>query len=276
MHYRYKDENMSGIREKNRSIISELNRNKNGPFSISDAAEELHVSENKAAIILGYLARKGWLSRIKRGLYLPVPLGVVNPKEYKTSPWITANHVFSPCYIGGWSAAEHWHLTEQIFNSVVVFTTKITRSSMVKVKGTNFIIKRANESDFKAVKSVWIDNDKILVSDPIMTLVDILDDPSIGGGIRSSGDILINYYSSEYRNDKTMLAYIEEKNNKTLYKRLGYLIELFKLDSPDVLNACKKNISKGFTYLDPSIKSSGKINTKWNLRINAVLKDDNS
>ena len=37
--------------------------------------------------------------------------------------WVLARAVFEPCYIGGWSAAEHWGFTEQIFNSTMVFTT---------------------------------------------------------------------------------------------------------------------------------------------------------
>ena len=37
-------------------------------------------------------------------------------------PWVIAAQLYGPCYIGGWSAAEYWDLTEQIFRTVVVMT----------------------------------------------------------------------------------------------------------------------------------------------------------
>lgn len=35
-----------------------------------------------------------------------------------------AAKVFEPCYIGDWSAAECWDLTEQVFREVVVVTSR--------------------------------------------------------------------------------------------------------------------------------------------------------
>ena len=267
---------MLGINEKNRLILSELDRKEKGPFTIKEATSVLNLAERKTARILAHLARKGWLSRVKQGVYLSVPLGAVNPKEFKTNPWVTANHVFSPCYIGGWSAAEHWHLTEQVFSSVVVFTSKKTRSSTVGIKGTAFIIRNADKSVFESGVVVWLENEKVIVTNPARTVADILDDPAIGGGIRNCAEILNNYFTSEYKDEKKLLSAIKALNNKTIYKRLGYLLEKTGIDMLKVLSECKSNISTGFTYLDPSIKLKGRINTKWNLRINAEIKNDNT
>ncbi len=115
---------ISGISKKNKILLDKLAKNWEKPFSIQDAAKLLRQSEEKTRITLAYLTRKGWLSRIKQGLYIVVPLGTTNPQEYKEHPWIVANRVFAPCYIGGWSAAEYWKFTDQIFNSVVVITTR--------------------------------------------------------------------------------------------------------------------------------------------------------
>lgn len=42
-------------------------------------------------------------------------------------PRIISEKIYHPCYIGGWSAAEYWCLTEQIFRTIVVLTTKKIR-----------------------------------------------------------------------------------------------------------------------------------------------------
>ena len=101
----------SGINEKNRRLLESLNRFGKKLFSIKEAAIIMRLSHEDARFYLAYFTRRGWLSRVKRGLYISVPLGTVNPQEYKENPWIVANRIFSPCYIGGWSAAEHWYLT---------------------------------------------------------------------------------------------------------------------------------------------------------------------
>lgn len=259
---------ISGISGKNRKLLDELNRTQEGPFSIKEASKVLGISESDTRICLAYFVRKGWLSRVKRGLYITVPLGTVNPREYKENPWVVANRVFSPCYIGGWSAAEHWEFTDQIFNSIVVFTLRRLRNKNIQIQGTNYVLKFVDKKYFGKTKAVWINNTKIQISDPIQTIVDILDGPSIGGGIRNIADIVRAYFESEYRNDEIIVGYIEVKNNKTIYKRLGYLIEACGIDAPNLKVVCEKRVSTGFTLLDPTVEPKGHFSSKWNLRIN--------
>jgi len=227
---------------------------------------------HKTRLYLAYFARRGWLARVKRGLYISVPLGTVNPQEYKENPWIVANRVFSPCYIGGWSASEYWHLTEQIFNSVYVFTSHPFRSKQINIQGTDFVLKFLKKNDSKHTKGVWTENVKIQVSDPAQTIVDVLDNPSAGGGIRHVADIVENYFNSEHRDDLRLLEYIKENGNKTIYKRLGFILEALDVSSGEVINNCRNNMSKGYSVFDPTIKSKGTFYRRWNLRVNAEIK----
>jgi predicted transcriptional regulator of viral defense system len=259
---------ISGISEKNRRILDELNRLRKGPFSIAEAATTLGIPLEEARILLAYFVRKGWLARVRRGLYITVPLGTVNPQEYKENPWIVTERVFSPCYIGGWSAAEHWEFTEQIFNSIVVFTLKKFRTKNMRIQGTDYVLKFVKEKYFGKTKSVWIENIKVQVSDPVQTIVDILDDPFIGAGMRNIRDIVEKYFQSEHRDDMLLISYIKARGNRTVNKRLGYLIETLDIKALRLLEYCAKNISSGFSLLDPSVEPKGSFNRKWNLRIN--------
>jgi len=258
----------SGISDKNRKILDLINRTQKGPFTAKDVSKTLKLSLKKTGLLLTYFATKEWLSRIKRGVYITVPLGTLNPKEFKENPWIVANKIFAPCYIGGWSAAEHWGLTEQIFNTVVVFTTRRAQRKNMTIQGTNFIIKFINKNHFGDAKSIWIDNSRIQISDPSQTIIDILDDPVIGGGIRCVAEIIKEYFVSDFRNDELIIKYITKRDNKTIYKRLGYIIEINKIDAAFLQKKCEKNISSGYSLLDPSSKATGSFNSKWQLRIN--------
>ncbi len=106
------------------------------------------------------------------------------------------------------------------------------------------------------------------MSDPVQTIVDVLYDPTIGGGMRNVYDIVQTYFSSDKRNDNTMVDLIEKRGNKSVYKRLGYLIEELNIDANDLMKKCAISISSGFTLLDPTVENRGRYNTKWNLRIN--------
>lgn len=262
---------ISGISETNRKVLDNLARSQKGPFSIKEASKALGLPKNKTRIALAYLTRKGWLSRVKRGLYISVPLGTINPQEYREHPWIVANRVFAPCYVGGWNAAEHWELTDQIFKSVVVFTLRKFKNTNMNIQGTDYVIKRISKKYFGKTKTVWIENIKVPVSDPLQTIVDILDDPFIGGGMRNIADIVQEYFKSQYRNDDEIISYIDRKNNRTVYKRLGFLIESFGIEAIKLKEICKKKISAGFSLLDPTIEVKGPFNSDWNLRINVSI-----
>ena len=262
---------ISGISEKNRKLLDVLNRTQAGPFSSKEAHEALEIPLKEAGILLTYFVTKGWLSRVRRGLYITVPLGTVNPQDYRENPLVVANRIFSPCYIGGWSAAEHWEFTDQIFNSVVVFTLRRYRHKIMRIQGTDFMFKFINKKYFGLTKQIWIGNERVHVSDPIQTVVDILDDPSLGGGMRNVADIVREYFASQYRNDDEIIKYIERRNNRTVYKRLGYLIETCGIDALELKEMCRKNISAGFSLLDPAVDAKGVFGTKWNLRINVSI-----
>ena len=263
---------IAGISDKYRTILDEMHRAFSGPFSGPEVAARLHLPSDKTAFLMSYFVRKGWLSRIRRGLYILVPLGTVNPGEYKEHPWVVANRVFDPCYIGGWSAAEHWEYTDQIFNSIVVFTSRRFRNKKMLIQGTEYILRFVGNQYLGKAKNVWLENQKIQVSDPIQTVVDILDNPSLGGGIRLVAEILKSYFESEHRNDDVMADYIDTKRNKSIYKRLGYLIDAMNIDADNLRNKCLERISAGYSLLDPAIVPKGAFVRKWNLRANVEIK----
>jgi predicted transcriptional regulator of viral defense system len=262
---------MKGLGPANRERLAVLHRALPGPFTADDAAEALDISRDEAARIAGYLASKGWLSRVRRGLFTVVPLEADVPEEWRADPWLVAARVFAPCYIGGWSACEHWSLTEQLFRSVLVVSAQPQRSTQVTVQGTEFRIATRKPDALFGTRKVWRGRERVEVSDPTRTIVDVLDDPSIGGGIRNVADILDVYISGDQRDDELLIAYGDRLGNRTVFKRLGYLLETLDIDAPKLIKECLSRRSAGISKLDPSIHSGGRITKHWGLRINAQI-----
>jgi len=260
-----------GIEESNRRLLEQLHRKVAGPFTVAEAAEIWNLGEHKARRLLVYLEARGWLSRIKPGIYSTVPLGASEPSEWREDPWLTAMKSFTPCYIGGWSACAHWELTEQLFRDVVVVTARHVRRSCVEVQGTPFRLKHRAAAHHFGTRVVWRNRVKVNVSDPARTMVDLLDDPCTGGGIRHIASVLKTYSESEHRNDTLLGEYVERLGNRTVFKRLGFLLEALRVPAPDLVEKCRRGLSTGLSSLDPSVKTRGRILKRWNLRVNVKL-----
>lgn len=270
MHNQYTNMKTGGISNKNRALLDTLNREVKNPFGILDVSRILTMPLPKARRLVAYWASRGWLTRIKRGLFITVPLGAINPAERSEDPWIVAATIFEPCYIGGWSACEHWGFTDQIFKDIVVFTSRKVRHKRNEIHGTVYIVRTIRKEKIFGIKPVWRGYTKINVSDPSRTLVDILSEPYLGGGIRNVASIVKEYFSGEDKDEAKLLDYISKLGNGTAYKRLGYLSEYLKINVPKVIEACRKNMTSGYSRLDPSLPTKGTILRRWNLYVNAL------
>lgn len=260
-----------GISEKNRRILTAIHRGSTGPFTANEAKVILGLDIDRTRRLLAYLADAGWLVRIRRGLYSTVPLDVAEPGAWREDPWIVAAKVFSPFYIGGWSACEHWGLTDQIFNETVVVSAKTVRRSRMEINGVSFYVKVVGLEKIFGTETVWRGRTRVSVSDPARTVVDILDDPRIAGGIRHVSDVLRTYLSHERRNDTLLLEHANRLGNRSVFKRLGYLLEVAKMDDGGLIAACHVAKSSGISLLDPSAPKKGRFLRRWNLRLNVTL-----
>jgi len=262
----------SGISQANRAQLERLHRAGGQGFGVLEASEILGLDRARTARLLGYLARHGWLARVRRGFYVPVPLDARRPGEWVADSWVVADRLFSPCYIGGWSACQHWDLTEQVFRALLVVTATRVRKRDLELQGIPFhLTVRSSEALFGTVR-VWRGQTRVAVSDPSRTIVDVLDDPSLGGGIRTVADVLGEYLASQGRNDALLVHYGDRLRSRALFKRLGFLIELLEADAPELVAACWDRRSAGVIALDPTVKARGRTVRRWGLRDNVALR----
>ena len=262
---------LAGIEVLNRRHLDALNRRTKGPFSASEAEKILSLDHKRILRLLAYLATRGWLKRVRRGLYITVPLGSLNPSQRTEDPWVLASTVFAPCYIGGWSACEHWGLTEQIFNDIVVVSTKRRRTKRQSIQSFNYVVRLVPQHCFFGAQTIWRERSQVMVSDPSKTIVDGLDNPSIVGGVRHLAEIVTAYFSSEHRNDEKLVDYLQKQENGAAYKRFGYLIETLAINSAKLIDECLSRMGSGYSSLDPSLKSTGNYLKRWYLKVNVSI-----
>ena len=260
-----------GITAANRERLSALHRAVTGPFTAEDAARILTLSRDRTLRLLAYLASRGWLTRVRRNLYITVPLEASGPNDWREDPWIVAAKTFAPCYIGGWSAGEHWGLTDQIFRDIMVYSAHPVRSRVSQIQGTSFIVKVVPEEKLFGTAAVWRSHTRVQVSDASRTIADMLDDPSVCGGIRHVAEVLAAYFETTMRDDDLLVDYLERIGNRSAFKRLGYLVEQLGIEAPLLIEACVAHKSLGFTLLEPSAPRRGRFLRRWNLQVNATI-----
>ena len=148
---------------KSREIISILSKNApNGLIDILSASKALMIDPKKVSIRLSALSKRGWVQRVRRGLYYILPLEAKPGQEtMMDDPFILADQLFKEYYIGGWSAAEYWMLTDQIFNSVFIVTTENLRAKIISLFCYTFNIFRVASIDNTGLKKVWRKNIQI-------------------------------------------------------------------------------------------------------------------
>jgi predicted transcriptional regulator of viral defense system len=173
--------------------------------------------------------------------------------------------MFAPCYIGGWSAAEHWGLTEQIFRSLCVMTTRRPRNREPELRKARLEIHTVASSSFIGLKTVWRGGTRVQVSDPPRTLVDMLASPSLGGGIRHVAEMLATLLRERPKEAPKLLQYAEKLGVGAVYKRLGYLLQrdhAGSADTAELIGTCRQRMSAGYASLDPALPAE-RLVTAW-------------
>ncbi|MFA6604092.1 MAG: type IV toxin-antitoxin system AbiEi family antitoxin [Patescibacteria group bacterium] len=252
-------------------------KTKAGIFSINEAAKALNLPTKKISERLATLVGGGWIVRIRRGLYL-IPSLEAEPWK-PTMPedgWVLAVAAFSPCYIGGWSAAEHWHLTEQIFRTILVFTAASVRASEVNLHGYSFRLFKVPKKRLEGISFVWRGTERIPISSPERTIADGLRNPEVCGGIRHLIEIVKEYAASSDDDWSKLMEAMRGSANGAAWKRFGFLVETLWPERKRNIAEAEKNLSAGYARLEPRSKEKGTLTRRWRLWVNIGDFDKNN
>jgi len=230
---------------------------------ISDVARTLNVSRVAAAKRLARWVEQGWLARVGSGAYVAASLDTLGAERVLDDPWVLVPSLFAPAYVGGRTAMEHWDLTEQIFKDVVVITARAIRRKSETRQGFQFTLKHVKQEKIFGTAVVWRHQTKVLISDVHRTILDVFDDPALGGGIQHVSDSFDSYLRRADRSDQKLIAYADRLGNGAVFKRLGFLAEL-RPNAAHLAEECRERLTAGNAKLDSSL-SCTRLISKWRL-----------
>lgn len=271
MRQKYNDSEPGGLGEREREVLAVLASLERPAVTADDVLAHFDVSRHAANLMLSRLARKRWLRRLRRGAYAVVPLSSRSGRPVPEKPLATAMALFSPCYISGWTAAEHWALTEQISNTIVVYSVKPQRRSDQQIGGVSYHVRRVPEHSIFSTTSVWSGTTAVEMATVHRTVIDVLDAPEMGGGGRQTLDIVRAYWQRPDADPETLLDLAARVGRGSVFKRLGFTAERFGNADSAWLERCREHLTTGLALLDPSGPPRGRIISSWRVRINIPL-----
>jgi predicted transcriptional regulator of viral defense system len=179
-------------------------------------------------------------------------------------------------YVAGWSAAEHWNLTEQVFKTLLVCTSDRLKQTRYTLGGTDLRARHVPDLWFFGTSIEWRDRTRVLVSDVHKTILDLCADPALGGGIQQVMHCLRAYLRRDDLKVDQLLTYATRMQVPTAFKRLGFLCEVVKGPTA-LIEGCRDRVTLGLAALDPVIPSP-RVSKRWQLRLPAawdrLLSDD--
>ena len=245
-------------------LIFTLERKGITVFTVDDARDLLDASDETLWKVLHKLTRKGRVQRIKRGIYTLVPAKAGYQPKWTEQVYTFLEDILHEYYVGYWTAMSHWNMTEQTPRTVFVATTQRNR---------NFTYNDAVPIHFVTLNPRklygWVyaaaGGHRFRVSNPEKTVVDSMDLPQHAGGVTEAAKTLS--YDLDWGK---VLEYADRLGNRTVHKRLGYIIQLLEIDAPHhILKNLREGASSGYSWLDPTApKEAHEIDTTWRLKIN--------
>jgi len=251
-------------------LLQELKRNNRLIFSVSEAERILSKSRQKTSVFLGKLARRGLLNRLKAGKYLIVPLEIEKSKEYLENWYIVARELVRPheYYISHYSAMVVHNMTTQPVVKVYVSVPARVRNR--HVCGIYFYFVYCNRKKFWGIFEKWISKEeKVMVSELERTILDCLERPDLCGGITEiAKGIWIKRKEIDY---KKLVRGGERLNVPAVLKRLGFILELYRLGDDEIIDSLQTSIQNSSSYvvLDPTLSAKGRYRSRWKVLINS-------
>lgn len=241
----------------------------NRPFTTEEIAKRLSISLREATVLLYNSKKQGHVLKLQKGIYLPIPHKGLSPEATFGDPWVVLPMIFPHGYIGGWTASNHWQLTDQLFRTTCLLTKEPVHRRSMKIGRFEYALFKNSFSEEIGTEVVWREQVQVPISDVHKTVIDMLENPKCGAGIQHTIDCLKVYFE-EFYDEKIFISYIEKIKSGVFFKRLGYITEkLFGEDHPLCL-VSRERITKGWSRIDSSLPCPQLI-TRWNLYINEEI-----
>ena len=248
-------------------LLTTLYERNRAVFRIKDVQQILDANEFSARSLIRQLVDKGIATRLKPGLFLIVPFELGWETEYMGNPLVVAREIVGGrnYYLSYATAMEIHDMVTQ--PQLVVYVTTLRQRRPVTIMGIEFRFVQAKKKFFFGLSEHWATKqEKVTVSDLERTVIDGLRKPGYCGGLTEVAKGL--WMRGEDMNVERLVSYAVRMRKAGVIGRLGYLLELYDLGSPELREILKHHLTETYLLLDPLLPAEGRFLRTWRLRLN--------
>lgn len=216
-----------------------------GCFSFKDTVK-LIGSEQSAITILNQYVKKGYVAKIRRGLYSAINLYDHEPVANRFE---IASAISETSVVSHHSAFEYYGYTNQVAYTVNV--TSDTRFNEFSFGGYRYV--RRAPSISSGVTKI---GGQIYVTDVERTVLDGIDDFESDMGFE---ELIHCIRAVPILSEEKMIRYLSEYDKCFLYQKTGLVFDRYKTEfgiSNEFLELCRRNSGKSSRYLLKDMKNS--------------------
>ena len=235
-------------------------------ITVDDAIGVSHSSRHQAAVFLGQLARRGVLTRLRRGLFAIVPFG----KEQEFGNASLVAHALAgkePHFISHLGALSYHNLLLQPSRSVHVTVSKPKRPR--DIGPSRFVFVVTPRDRIWGFRDEWVTStDRAPISDLERTILDGCFRPDLCGGMSEVGRAL--WMARQKLDFERLVGYVRRYGKFVVAKRAGYLLDVYQLGEVSTREAVHEVAARSPAYslLDPLLPAEGSYHSRWRLRLN--------
>jgi predicted transcriptional regulator of viral defense system len=250
-------------------LVVELYERGKALFSLKEVEDIAGISPKQASTFAASLVERGVITRLKGGLFQLVPFEMGRDRQYAGNPYLIARELAkgSDYYISHGSAMSlHQMATQPNF---VLYTTTHRILRGCNILGTEFRFVRYKPEHMFGITETWVDKqEKVKVSDIEKTVIDGLKQPEYCGGLPEVAKGL--WMKKDELQPSTLVSYALQLGVGAIIRRLGFLLELYKIGTPQEIEALQKQLSATYMRLDPTLPAEGKHLSRWKLQLNIL------
>lgn len=236
-------------------------------FTLADVEEITRLRPSLASSLLHKAAKRGLVSRLKRGAFILVPPEMGSTADYSGDSYLVARRLAgdAPSFVSHASAMEiHRMVTQPQF---VVFSSSTKRIPSRTLNGTEFRFVLIQPKHFFGTAKHWVTKqESVDISDLERTVLDGLRQPEYCGGVTEVAKGLWMRRADMHL--ARLVDYALRLRVGAVTRRLGYLLELYAIAPESELARLRQSLTSTYVPLDPILPREGPYVASWRLQVN--------
>lgn len=248
-------------------LLTALAKDNHTIFSVADAQQVLGSSYDATLKTLRRLTRAGWLVRLTAGRYAIVPLSSGEEAIPQVNRYVVARELLgkTPYYVSHESAMDVHNMLTRPVTTVIITTPR--RLAVREILGVPYRFVYTPSAALWGCEPVWVmPYEQVTVSDLERTILDGLARPDLCAGV---SQVATGLWLRQDDFDWNRLAdHAQKLGRRSVAQRLGYLLELYNLGTPSLIDSLQEMVSASYARLDSLLPEGGPYLARWRLRLN--------